>query len=126
VYFSSYKRLAYAGMVVVPFVLFWLFYASSGDLGLAIGATVFLTIILIPLQFWQLSRLQSRLDDHDGSIPLGWAFDWDLEDDESDGDSGTADSTGPQPTLRTCSNCGHASFDPEERFCPRCGTSLRP
>jgi hypothetical protein len=84
VFFSTYKRLAYAGLIIFPFFVFGAFYVTLRDPNGAIGWTVIFTLIIAPLQLWQLRRMKSRLDDHGGSIPLGWAFDWDLEDDSED------------------------------------------
>lgn len=87
------------------------------------GAALLFTVFLTPLQFWQLSRMQDRLDDHDGSIPLSWVFDWDLEDDADD-DSRRGLESDSSTGVRICKSCGHVSSDPEERFCSRCGGAL--
>ena len=146
-HFSTYKLITYVGLVLFPFILYGLFYVQTGSSGFAFGLSVFMTLIIVPLQFWKLSRLQSRLDDHDGSIPMGWAFDWDLEDDETDDDSPLFSSptvaTAPTPaetvwtpknsaeaapgrseTTRICPSCGASSDVSGERFCPFCGTSM--
>ncbi len=139
--FSTYKKIAYIGIVAFLIFVAWLLYAASGSWPAAIGISVFFTILIIPLQLWQLSRLQSRLDDYGGSIPLGWAFDFDLVDDDSDDDAPPESETpplpGPSPQVsptnptsreaesgRLCSNCGEVSWVQGERFCPYCGASL--
>jgi hypothetical protein len=154
-YFSTYRKMAYVGMLVGPFILFGMFYAATHSLGDAAVLAIVLALVLTPLQFWQLSRLQSRLDDHDGSIPLGWAFDWDLEDDSKSGVWGFAPAptsiSGPAPTPTVsksasapaastsapapaaspgasgfCDSCGRASFVQASLFCPYCGSALAP
>lgn len=122
--FSTYKVITYIGLVLfVPFI-FGSFYLISQDTGMAILATLFLTALVIPLQFWQLSRLQDRLDDYDGSIPRGWAFDWDLVDDgEDDALFFKGDATNYNAT-QVCPNCGHLTSDIDATFCSRCGSRV--
>ena len=130
--FSTYKRISYLGLVLFPCLMFGMFFLAGLASGPAVGLTVLLTVILVPMQFWQLSRIQDRLDDYGGHIPLSWAFDWDLEDDTStEADNapiGARDPIGgiaPTNARRECHGCGRPSTDPSELFCPRCGGRVR-
>ena len=143
--FSTYRWISYIGLGLFPFLMAGILYLDSKNWNIAVGFAIFLTLVIVPLQFWQLSRLQSRLDDYGGSIPMGWAFDWDLEDDSLDDDEddsgGTSDPSGPasaaplpdpQPqspnresdTGTICGVCGKASWVEGERYCPYCGATL--
>src|SRR5690348_6177583 len=85
-WFSTYKYVSYIGLAIFPFLTFGVLSLGGFPAAAAIVGAIILTLIMLPLQLWQLSRLQDRLDDYGGSIPLGWAFDWDLEDDKADSD----------------------------------------
>ncbi len=139
--FSTYRKIAYIGLIAFPLFVAWLMYAAWGSWPTAIGFAVFFTVLIVPLQLWQLSRLQNRLDDYGGSIPLGWAFDWDLVDDDSDDETPSGPEaptlSGPSPQVpptgppsregesgRLCGKCGEVSWVQGERFCPYCGASL--
>jgi hypothetical protein len=123
VFFSTYKRISYVGMVLFPFLTYGLFYAAWGSANTASSLALVLTLLVVPFQFLQFRLLQNRLDENEGSLPMSLLFDWELEDD-SDEEDATSDEDSAAFKPRRCASCGLENGDAKAFRCAHCGAFL--
>lgn len=128
--FSTYRRITWIELPVFGVVLFVgvsLLYNSLAD-GVIVGALF--TLLMAPYLRWSLSGAQARLDQHHGSIPLSWIFDWKLVDDQRPSSHTQTSSliegtpipepSDPSETLPQSAEAAGWSLGPEI-CCPACG-----
>jgi hypothetical protein len=133
VLFSTYKRVTVAAYVIIVVLVGLLFYAADPVAGWFWWLFASLFAIVLPIQF---SRVQERMDEYGGRIPMPngglglWGVDV-VDDDppsardpdeptDSGYDSNELDRGQPQ---RRCTSCGNLSR-PGARFCDSCGKPL--
>lgn len=152
-YFSTWKRINWVSLPIVLGALSLELWLITGDSATAVVFFVIFLLIGIPVMLWSFSRMQDRLDDFGGAVPLSYVFDWDLEDDGDDADdpkplfpnlpdlapgwspaaaSVTADAgaaavvpPGSSPFV-ACPKCGTVEPSAGTVYCRHCGATLDP
>ncbi len=120
--YSTYRAMGYVGMIVLPVVSFVLFWGTLGLLW-AVGLTVLLTAVFVPLQFLQFSRMEDAMAESGGVIARGVLPLYNVVDDELPLGSLGPDSP-DSVDLPPCPSCGAFQRSFGGAFCAACGAPM--